>query len=181
LASELSTIVHKRLQAVRSPDPNAWNDKSFWELAKKFLATISDLLQDVRASFREGNAHPEIVALMRPVSNLSKATSHEIRDSPWNTFSSSGPLSSAGFGGATSPSSTSSSVYGHRHRRSSGSNSYAASIPPTPLSAALGPAAQATIPSTPASSGSLERSFQGGWGERADALLQMQQTMVYRR
>lgn len=181
LASELSTIVHKRLQAVRSPEPHAWNDKSFWELAKKFLATISDLLQDVRASFREGNAHPELVALMRPVSNLSKATSHEIRDSPWNNTFLSGPGSSAGLGGATSPSSTSGSVYGHRQRRSSDSNSYAASIPPTPLSAALGPAAQATIPSTPASSGSLERSFQGGWGERADALLQMQQTMVYRR
>ncbi|KAL9002982.1 MAG: hypothetical protein Q9188_004116, partial [Gyalolechia gomerana] len=150
LASELSTIVHKRLQAVRSPEPNAWNDKSFWELAKKFLATISDLLQDVRASFREGNAHPELVALMRPVSNLSKATSHEIRDSPWNNTFLSGPGSSAGLGGATSPSSTSGSVYGHRQRRSSGSNSYAASIPPTPLSAALGPAAQATIPSTPA-------------------------------
>lgn len=174
LASELSSIMHKRLQAVKFPDPNSWNDKSFWELAKKFLAATTDLLQDVRAGFREGYVHGDIVTLMRPVSNLSKATSHEIQDSPWNHF-----LSGPGL--ATSPSSsTTSSAYGHRQRRSSGSNSYAASIPPTPLSAALGPAAQATIPSTPAS-GSLERSFQGGWGERADALLQMQQTMVYRR
>ncbi|KAL8935275.1 MAG: hypothetical protein Q9216_005509 [Gyalolechia sp. 2 TL-2023] len=210
LASELCAIVHKRLQAVvrsSSPDPS-WTDKSFWDLAKKFLATISDLLQDVRAAFREGNTHPELVALMRPVSNLSRATSHEIRDSQWgsgnsnnNNNNTTGFLAGAagfggGGGGAVSPGSVVSttasssggggggggSVFGHhRQRRSSGENSYAASIPPTPLSAALGPAAQATIPSTPAGSGTLERSFQGGWGERADALLQMQQTMVYRR
>lgn len=209
LASELSTIVQKRLQAIHSsssssPDPNiyhnAWMDKSFWELAKKFLATVTELLQDVRASFREGMARPEVVALMRPVSNLSKATSHAIRDSPWNintnTVHSSLPgIGNNALGGATSPSNLSTasgsaagvSIYGHhRQRRSSGENSYAASLPPTPLSAALGPAAQATVPSTPAAvvlggTGTLERSFQGGWGERADALLQMQQTMVYRR
>ncbi|KAL8832321.1 MAG: hypothetical protein Q9170_004933 [Blastenia crenularia] len=185
LAAELSAIMHKRLQALKYPDPNAWNDKSFWELAKKLLAAISDLLQDVRAGFREGLVASDIVTLMRPVSNLSKATSHEIQDSPWNYFLSA-PLGTGGLP-ASSPGGSSvggtgvgGSVYGHRQRRSSGENSYAASIPPTPLSAALGPAAQATIPSTPAS-GSLERSFQGGWGQRADALLQMQQTMVYRR
>ncbi|KAL9604959.1 MAG: hypothetical protein Q9219_000147 [cf. Caloplaca sp. 3 TL-2023] len=200
LTSELSSIMHRRLQAVRHPDPlsSAWNDKGFWELAKRFLAAVSDLLQDVRAGFREGYVHEEVVTLMRPVSNLCKATSHEIRDSPWNYFLSSAvgqmgmpvsPGSSVssiivgGGGGGGSGGGSNGALYGHqRQRRSSGSNSYAsASIPPTPLSAALGPAAQATVPSTPATSGSLERSFQGGWGERADALLQMQQTMVYRR
>lgn len=175
LAAELSSIMLKRLQAIR---PDSWNERSFWELCKKFLAAISDLLMDVRAGYRDGYILDDIVNLMRPVSSLSKAVSHEIQDSPWNNFLS----APAGF--ATSPSSVTSgsTAYSHsRQRRSSGSNSYAASIPPTPLSAALGPAAQATVPSTPASSGSLERSFQGGWVERADALQQMQQTMVYRR
>ena len=181
LASELSGIMHKRLQAVKSPDPNTPNDKSFWELAKRFLMALSNLLQDVQAGMREGYIPGDIIALMRPVSNSTKAASHEIRDSPWKQLL----PGSSGAESAASPSNSSiasNATYGHhRQRRSSGSNSYAASIPPTPLSAALGPAAQATIPSAPASSGSLERSFQGGWGERADALLQMQQTMVYRR
>ncbi|KAI4137789.1 MAG: hypothetical protein L6R39_007095 [Caloplaca ligustica] len=181
MASELSSIMLKRLQGFKGPETHsmtsqhAWSEKGFWELCKKFLAAVSDLLMDVRAGYREGYILDDIVNLMRPISSLSKAVSHEIQDSPWNSFLS-GPSITA------SPGSTTGSAYGHdRQRRSSGSNSYAASIPPTPLSAALGPAAQATVPSTPASSGSLERSFQGGLFERADALQQMQQTMVYRR
>ncbi|KAI4129200.1 MAG: hypothetical protein LQ338_002359 [Usnochroma carphineum] len=179
LAAELSSIMLKRLQGIygleHSTGHHAWNEKSFWELCKKFLAAVSDLLMDVRAGYREGYILDDVVNLMRPISSVSRSVSHEIQDSPWNSFLSGPAL-------AASPRSMTGSAYSHyRQRRSSGSNSYAASVPPTPLSAALGPAAQATVPSTPASSGSLERSFQGGWVERADALQQMQQTMVYRR
>lgn len=189
LAAELTAILLKRLSPIQQQPPNnnnnpsgpvVWNEKSFWELCKKFLAAVSDLLMDVRAGYHSGYIADDIVNLMRPVASLSKAVSHEIHDSPWNTFLATG----GGHSVAASPSSVSgsSSAYGHsRQRRSSGENSYAASVPPTPLSAALGPAAQATVPSTPASSG-LERSFQGGWMERADWSLQQQQhTMVYRQ
>ncbi|KAL9596896.1 MAG: hypothetical protein Q9179_004460 [Wetmoreana sp. 5 TL-2023] len=182
---ELSDILLKRLQAVRHQDPNLRNEKSFWELCKKYLASISDLLNDVRAGYREGYVRQDIVNLMRPISKASRAAGHEIADSPWMQQLVS-PASQAFMTAATSPPTNngSNSIYTHhRHRRSSGSNSYTTNnVPATPLSVALGPAAQATVPSTPASSssGALERSFQGGWGERADTLL-MQQTMVYRR
>ncbi|KAL8930185.1 MAG: hypothetical protein Q9208_000802 [Pyrenodesmia sp. 3 TL-2023] len=192
LAAELTTILLKRLQAIHQQHPTStnntnpsgpliWNEKSFWELCKKFLAAVSDLLMDVRAGYKTGYIADDIVELMRPVSSLSRAVSHEIHDSPWNTFLAPG----GGHSVAASPGSvtgSTSGAYGHsRQRRSSGENSYAAGVPPTPLSAALGPAAQATVPSTPASSG-LERSFQGGWMERADWSLQQQQhTMVYRQ
>ncbi|KAL8900029.1 MAG: hypothetical protein Q9207_005893 [Kuettlingeria erythrocarpa] len=184
LAAELSAILLKRVPQNNNNNPSGpvvWNEKSFWELCKKFLAAVSDLLMDVRAGYHSGYIADDIVNLMRPVASLSKAVSHEIHDSPWNTFLATG----GGHSVAASPSSvsgSSSSAYGHsRQRRSSGENSYAASVPPMPLSAALGPAAQATVPSTPATSG-LERSFQGGWMERADWSLQQQQhTMVYRQ
>ena len=81
----------------------------------------------------------------------------------------------------------------YQHRRpngSTGSNGslkdntkspYNTSVPATPLSAALGPAAQATIPSTPASAGgSLAGMFEGDVFQRADQLLQGQQTMFRR-
>src|SRR5204863_502222 len=49
-------------------------------------------------------------------------------------------------------------------------------LPATPLSAALGPAAQATVPSTPASAYS-DRFFAGDVFQRADSLLSMQSAM----
>ncbi|KAI4116971.1 MAG: hypothetical protein LQ345_002705 [Seirophora villosa] len=202
MAAELSSIMLKRLQAIKQQQPQAqhpydyppnlsvwaaWNDRPFWELCKKFLATISDLLMDVRAACGSGLGlvPDDVLNLIRPVSALSKATSHEILDSPWNTFLSSALMASSPGSASVSTAAASAAAFSghHRQRGSSGDNSYAAGIPPTPLSAALGPAAQATVPSTPASSGSLERSFQGSFSERADTFLQSQQqhTMVYRR
>ncbi|KAL8946856.1 MAG: hypothetical protein Q9222_006798 [Ikaeria aurantiellina] len=187
-ALDLSDILFKKLQAVRYPgeNVNARYEKSFWDLCKKFLNAVSDLLIDVRETYKEGYLDDNILDLMRPISKSSKVACHEINDSPWNNHHSAG---TAAYTTSPSPSSSSAAAYtngystGQHHRHASrlsedSANSYTAtaSIPATPLSAALGPAAQATVPSTPAS-GALERSFQGGWGERADALLQ---TMVLR-
>ena len=71
----------------------------------------------------------------------------------------------------------------YQHRRPNGSGESATSsvtspnngsVPATPLSAALGPAAQATIPSTPATAGSMSHIFSGNVFQRADNLLQGQ-------
>ncbi|KAL8802910.1 MAG: hypothetical protein Q9200_006424 [Gallowayella weberi] len=177
MASELSDAILKRLHAVKFQDPGLRNEKSFWDLCKRFLAAIGDLLIDVRAGYREGCLKQDVVNMVYPLLYSSRDASIEIQQSPWN----------CGSTVSNSPASIhSNNVSGHsRQRRSSGANSYGAAstataVPSTPLSAALGPAAQATVPNTPAS-GALERSFQGGWSERADALQMMQQTMVHRR
>lgn len=191
MASELSEAMLKRLHAAKHQDPSLRNEKSFWDLCKRFLAVIGDLLVDVRAGYREGSLLIDVVNMMRPINHLSRNATIEIQASPWNGASTgamtTSPPSAAATGIHSSNSSSSSSgiyAFGHsRQRRSSGSNSYGAAataIPSTPLSAALGPAAQATVPSTPAS-GSLERSFRGDWSERADALQSMQHTIVLRR
>lgn len=71
----------------------------------------------------------------------------------------------------------------YQHRRPNGSGESATSlvtspnngsVPATPLSAALGPAAQATIPSTPATAGHMSHIFSGNVFQRADNLLQGQ-------
>ncbi|KAL8657393.1 MAG: hypothetical protein Q9226_001953 [Calogaya cf. arnoldii] len=177
MASELSDAVSKRIQTVRSQDPNLRNERSFWDLCRKYLRTIGELLEDVKAGVTEGYLKPDISQLVRPIFRLSKEATTELQESPW---------SSAYTGNntrTTSPASINGSVSGHsRGRGSSGSNSgmMNGAIPATPLSAALGPAAQATVPSTPAS-GNLENCFQGKFKERYDAYQQVQQTIVYRR
>ncbi|KAL9629387.1 MAG: hypothetical protein Q9164_006903, partial [Protoblastenia rupestris] len=81
---------------------------------------------------------------------------------------------------------------GYQHRRTAnGSNGsvtapttspFNTTVPATPLSAALGPAAQATVPTTPASGGgSMAGMFEGNVFQRADNLLLQGQTLVFRR
>ncbi|KAL8758790.1 MAG: hypothetical protein Q9199_001201 [Rusavskia elegans] len=177
MASELSDVMSKRIQAVRCQDPNLRNDKSFWDLCRKYLRTIGELLEDVRGGITEGYFKQDILNLVRPIYRSSKEATTELQESPW----------SSGYTGnsttTTSPASINSSVFGHsRGRGSSGSNSGAINvgIPSTPLSAALGPAAQATVPSTPAS-GNWDKGFQRNFLDRHNAYQQVQQTMVHRR
>ncbi|KAL8969342.1 MAG: hypothetical protein Q9183_002045 [Haloplaca sp. 2 TL-2023] len=217
IALDLSKNLFKRLQILRFQDSSSGSlrssthpEKAFWDLAKRFLASVGDLLMDVRAGYRERGLKHEVANLMRGISKASRSAGHEIADSPFIHLASPATVSgnaSSGIGTAATSTATSPGAgpppgsalgpgtagtnyphhHHHRQRKSSGSNSYS-NVPATPLSAALGPAAQATVPSTPAS-GALERSFQGGWGERADTLLMMQQqqqqqqqqTMVHRR
>ncbi|KAL8849980.1 MAG: hypothetical protein Q9221_005086 [Calogaya cf. arnoldii] len=177
MASELSDAMSKRIQTVRSQDPSSRNERSFWDLCRKYLRTIGELLEDVKAGITEGYLKPDCSALVRPIFRSSKEATRELQESPW---------SSAYTGNntrTTSPASINGSVFGHsRGRGSSGSNSgmINGAIPATPLSAALGPAAQATVPSTPAS-GNLENCFQSKFNEKYDAYQQVQQTIVYRR
>ncbi|KAL8996422.1 MAG: hypothetical protein Q9169_004070 [Polycauliona sp. 2 TL-2023] len=177
MASDLSEAMLKRIQAVRFHDPHLRNEKAFWDLGKKFLHTIGDLLGDVRAAVTEGFFKQDVIVLVRPISRWSKEATSEMYDSPW----ASGQMGSSTT--MTSPASVHGSVFGHSWGRgSSGSNSGVINpaIPSTPLSAALGPAAQATVPSTPAS-GNLERCFQKSFFDRADAYQQVQHTMIHRR
>ncbi|KAL9038914.1 MAG: hypothetical protein Q9180_002843 [Flavoplaca navasiana] len=176
-ATELNEALSKRIQVVKSQDPNLRYEKNFWDLSRTLLETIGELLGDVIGAYREGYIKQDIILMVRPFKDSSKEATLQLSDSPWASgYMSNGTTT-------TSPVSINSSVFSHsRQRGSSGSNSgaFAAAVPSTPLSAALGPAAQATVPSTPAS-GTLEKCFQGKFFERADAYHQAQQTMVHRR
>jgi hypothetical protein len=57
---------------------------------------------------------------------------------------------------------------------STGASPVSVPLPATPLSAALGPAAQATVPTTPASA-YTDQFFAGNVFQRADSLLNMPQ------
>lgn len=178
---EMSDVLNMRLSTVRLNDSEARNAKDFWHLVKSFIDSYSSLLLSLKEARRYTPVPNEVKRLVRPVHTTSTEAAMLIINSPWNrlTFE-------------TDPQATPQlqtyhpleNGYTHRSKGSGGSASGSTSspysnVPATPLSAALGPAAQATMPATPASA-SLEDSFQGNIFQRADTW-QKQQTMVYRR
>lgn len=95
----------------------------------------------------------DVIALLRPLQKAIRETNHLISASPWAFLAF--PSQSNGHSNVPSYISPSSQM------------------PMTPASAALGPAVQATIPSTPQSASYSTTMFSGNVFERADALLSM--------
>ncbi len=167
---EMCEILKMRLSTIKLNEPDVRNAKDFWRICVKFTNSVVKLMDGIADAKRLDIVPNDVIQMMRPVLKLARSAFLDINRSPWSSFAfvDDGPFTTNGNG------------Y-HRTRGSSGgSSSSPFSVPATPLSAALGPAAQATVPSTPASA-SLERSFQGDIFQRADTLASYQNTMVYRR
>ncbi|KAI4162574.1 MAG: hypothetical protein LQ342_003805 [Letrouitia transgressa] len=173
----------RRLTVLKSQETyDTRYDRNFWQMSTKTLDSISNLLHGVKDAKKLDLVSIETLHRVWPLSKTIQHAAHEIHSSPWMDIAKDTEQPPP----PPNPQNSYFPAHGHRYRRSSGSNTSAmTSVPATPLSAALGPAAQAAmpspLPSAPLPSASLERSFHGGWSERADALLQHQQTMVYRR
>lgn len=168
---EMCEILKMRLSTIKLNEPDVRNAKDFWRICVKFTNSVVKLMDGIADAKRLDIVPSDIIQMMRPVLKLARSAFLDINKSPWSSFASVDD----------SPASTNGNNGYHRTRGSSGgSSSSPFSVPATPLSAALGPAAQATVPSTPASA-SLERSFQGDIFQRADTLASYQNTMVYRR
>lgn len=94
----------------------------------------------------------EVIQILRPLQKAIKETSQLIQNSPWSFLA--GPQSSNGLMNGSS--------YNLRSPASQ------VPLPMTPQSAALGPAVQATVPSTPQG---YNQMFSGNFFERADAYI----------
>jgi hypothetical protein len=98
----------------------------------------------------------DAIALLRPLQKATRDTGQMIQASPWSFLT-----------GSNQPNGVSNGTsYGVQSPVSQ------IPLPMTPASAALGPAVQATVPSTPHSA-SYNAMFSGNVFERADALLSM--------
>lgn len=183
---ELSETLKMRLSTIKLHEPSTIrSSKEFWDLCTSFIHAVVDLLTEIRIAKRDELIPVELLHKLRPMYVFAREAAVDMRASPWGRKNSNShttpeltPSSHANASG--------NGTYRHHQRalESTGSNAsplHLPSIPATPLSAALGPAAQATVPSTPSGGGGggLDRSFQGDVFQRADSLLQ--QTMVYRR
>ena len=180
----MSEKLKKRLSIIKLNDPEARNARDFWRLVKDFVDSYSSLLASLREARKLNLVPSDMRHQVRPVHKFATEAATLITNSPWNrlTFEAeprTQPPSRA-------PTPAPNGFQAHRTRGSGASNAasssspYTPSVPATPLSAALGPAAQATVPATPASA-SLNRSFEGDVFQRADSLLSLQNTMYHRR
>ena len=196
------------LTSVRLNDRETLNGQDFWQLVKSFLDSYSDLMLAVKKAVNLNLVDGNIKFHLRPLHTPAKETAKLIAVSPWNYLV-------YGMDPQATPQThpqrqvqppAHQNGYQHRTRGSGGSSTggsspYPSNVPATPLSAALGPAAQATVPaamtnlsqaptvpSTPAGTmpptpgtASFERSFEGDIFQRADTLQSLQQTMIPRR
>ena len=183
---------------------NTRNDRNFWQLCKTFMQSFVDLITEMREAKNLRLLAQDIVIVLRPVHKASREAGKLIDMSPWGYLTDAGAIQTQppvpyGIGndiyashlngtlGQYQISQTQPQVYQAAASasmtamagRSNGSTSTGASpvsvqLPATPLSAALGPAAQATVPSTPANA-YTDQFFAGNVFQRAESLLNMPQ------
>lgn len=180
---DMSETLKSRLSAIKLHETsNTRNSREFWQMCMRFIKSGINLLTEIRV---ENERIPlELLRVVQPIYMSARDVSNDIMGSPWMRL-----IDNSHTTPELTPSSSLANVNGsgtyRHHQRAPGSTAsnvsplYLPRIPATPLSAALGPAAQATVPSTPSGGGGLDRSFQGDVFQRADSLLQ--HTMVYRR
>jgi hypothetical protein len=176
-------------------------DPSFWQLCKTFMQGFVDLVTDMKEAKDLRLLAPEVVIVLRPVQKFSREAGRMIDSSPWRFVAEAGPNVAPPSTYSSSGSNYTNGTNGHSyHSASTQHQSNQSPFPPpvipipplpnfipgdatspgsvplpaTPLSAALGPAAQATVPSTPASAYG-DKFFAGNVFQRADSLLNMPQ------
>ena len=183
----MSERLKKRLSTIKLNDPEARNARDFWRLVKDFVDSYSSLLASLREARLLNLVPSEMRHQVRPVHKSATEAATLITNSPWNRLTFEVDPQTQPPSRAQTPAPNGYQAHQqHRARGSGGSNAtsssspYTPSVPATPLSAALGPAAQATVPATPASA-SLNRSFEGDVFQRADSLLNLQNTIYHRR
>lgn len=181
---DISNALDNRLSnmTLKEPGGGMRNQREFWQLCKSFIQSFVDLVLDIREAKNASLLSPDIVSTLRIVQKSIREAGRLIDTSPWSylaelhTSNSSASLSQNQQQLHPHPTH-------HLHHSSStismsqvnGSSPQSTPIPATPLSAALGPAAQATVPSTPVSASS-DRFFAGDVFQRADSLLSMTTT-----
>ena len=194
------------LSTIKLKEPEVRNTKDFWDICLRFVGAFTKLVDGIQEAKHLKLVPLEIPRILQPVHKSSKVAIHNIKSSPWahvlkhnstqgftqpqwqETKSTNGHMNGHvnGHRNANLNGSIENRVLTngyHRPRGSSGASlsPFSTTVPATPLSAALGPAAQATVPTTPATPASFDRSFQGDVFQRADSLLSMQHTMLHRR
>ena len=176
---EVSQALGLRLSSMKVKEPGGGmrNQREFWQLCKTFMQSFVDLVTDMREVRGMQLLPSDLIVLLRPVQRASREAGRLIDASPWSYLAD------------MAPSNAPANIYGpplqpqhlqHQPSVSNSSNFHINSsvspqsihLPATPLSAALGPAAQATVPSTPASAYS-DKFFEGDVFQRADSLLSM--------
>lgn len=171
---EVSEALGLRLSNMKIKEPGGGirNQREFWQLCKTFMHSFVELVTDMREVRSMHLLPPEVIVILRPVQKASREAGRLIEASPWSYLADMAPGNGPpAIYGPPLPSQNPHHQNPH-HPQLNTSLSPSIALPATPLSAALGPAAQATVPSTPASAYS-DKFFEGDVFQRADSLLSM--------
>ncbi|KAI1426333.1 RAM signaling pathway protein [Xylaria sp. FL1777] len=160
IAIRETEILKSRLSMIKLKEPGIRTDANFWSSCKIFIDSWAEFGSKLKQTMEQVNLSVEVKSRLRPIQISIKETSSLIMASPWGNL-----LRQAGHY------SENSNHYSPSHYASSSTGTQM-QLPMTPQSAALGPAVQATVPSTP-QSGSFANIFSGNVFERADALISM--------
>jgi hypothetical protein len=180
---------------------NGRNDRAFWQLCKNFMQSFIDLVTEMKEAKDLRLLAQDIIIVLKPVQKASREAGRLVETSPWGYLTDAGALPTPFNGQYTSTPDVYTQVvqgmngqYPPQHSQtyplavsanvtgaavapalaSTGASPVSVPLPATPLSAALGPAAQATVPTTPASA-YTDQFFAGNVFQRADSLLNMPQ------
>lgn len=191
VCQEVSDALGQRLSNMKVKEPGGGlrNQREFWQLCKSFMQSFVDLVNEMREVRNMQLLPSDVVILLRPVQKASREAGRLIEVSPWAYLADPDrhPPPSSIYGPPLQAphmhhhTSVSASAIINSHFQHNGSiTPQSITVPATPLSAALGPAAQATVPSTPASAYS-DKFFEGDVFQRADSLLSSNQAPFFRR
>ncbi|KAJ5172442.1 hypothetical protein N7492_005035 [Penicillium capsulatum] len=173
--------MHLSTMKVKEPNGGLRNHREFWQLCKTFMQSFVDLVTDMREVRNMQLLPQDIVVILRPVQKASREAGRLIEASPWSFLADMAqgpnnlygpPLQNPQSQHQASASTGALAAHPNANPLSMGMSPQSITVPATPLSAALGPAAQATVPSTPASAYS-DKFFEGDVFQRADSLLSM--------
>ncbi|KAI9850081.1 MAG: RAM signaling network component [Thelocarpon superellum] len=154
-AMQMAETVRTRLSTIKLKEPGVRNEKEFWELCNTFVKAFVETALLVKDARKLELIPNDVLQILRPVQQAVKEVGVLIDASPWKYLAAPQPSSSAppaitqamihtglqqalsglSVVGQTAPSSTAPAL-----------GPYVTPLPATPLSAALGPAAQATVP-----------------------------------
>ncbi|CAG8930879.1 unnamed protein product [Penicillium salamii] len=191
VCQEVSDILGQRLSTMKIKEPGGGlrNQRDFWQLCKSFMQSFVDLVNEMREVRSMQLLPSDVIILLRPVQKASREAGRLIEVSPWAYLADPDrhpppgsiygpPLQNPHMQHQTSASA--SAIINPHFHHSGTITPQSITVPATPLSAALGPAAQATVPSTPASAYS-DKFFEGDVFQRADSLLSSNQAPFFRR
>ncbi|CAI7645538.1 unnamed protein product [Penicillium manginii] len=182
---DVSEALGTRISSMKVKEPGGGlrNQREFWQLCKTFMQSFVDLVTDLREVRSMQLLPGDIIIILRPVQKASREAGRLIEASPWSYLADMAPTNGPGnlYGPPlqviqsqhqTSVSTSALAPHPNIYQINAGMSPQSITVPATPLSAALGPAAQATVPSTPASAYS-DKFFEGDVFQRADSLLSM--------
>lgn len=145
-------ILRNCLSMIKLKDPGVRTQPNFWNQCNNFLGSWTTLAGTIKEAINTIPLPPDTRIRLRPIQHSMKETISTIVHSPWHHY-----LTRPSWGPAASyASQIMSPTQGQ--------------VPITPQSAALGPAMQATVSSTPHSS-AFAAAFHGNVFDRADALI----------